>query len=132
MRCALEAALWNWRKVMKSDAEGTILARLTLVMIRDAGCVPVAVMTDRRFQFFRLHVGELQRLGEVGGHSRRSACLMPRSHQATEKKKKGTQYAHCRPAAKSATKASTGPACVLYTSSPRLSKAHSVPPWGHG
>ena len=71
---------------MKSDAEWTIFARLTLVMIRNAGCVPVAVTADRNFQFFQLHAKEQLQLGEVAGCSRRGACLMPGRHQATEKK----------------------------------------------
>jgi hypothetical protein len=41
--------MWNRREMMESDAEGTILARLTLVMIWNARCIPVAVMTDRSF-----------------------------------------------------------------------------------
>jgi hypothetical protein len=43
----VKTALWEQREVMEAAAERTSLARLSLVMIRSAGCVPVAVKAKR-------------------------------------------------------------------------------------
>ena len=107
---------------MESDAEGTILARLSSVMIRDTGGVLVAVMTDRSFEFFQRHAQEQLELGDVAGRGGRGTCL------TTKKKKESTQYAHRRTAAPAA-KQSSCTACALYTSFLKLSMTHPYPAW---
>lgn len=112
---------------MEGDAKGAFLARPILVLIRNAGRVLVAVMTDRSFEFFQRHAQEPLELGKVAGRKGCGACLMPGRHQTAEEKKEGAQNAHCRPAASSATEGS----CTLralYTSLLQLSNAHSLPP----
>ena len=114
---------------MKSHAKGTLLARLTLVLSRKTGRVPIAVMTHRSFKFFQRHAQEQLELGDVAAGRRDSgARLMPGRHQTAEEKKEGAQYAHCRSAGLPATESS----CTLralYTSFLQLSNAHSHPAW---
>jgi hypothetical protein len=43
----VKTALWKQREVMEAAAERTSLARLSLVMIRSAGGVPVSVKAKR-------------------------------------------------------------------------------------
>ena len=46
---------------MEREAKGTLLARLTLIVTRNARRVPFAIMTDRSLQLARLQaVQELQ------------------------------------------------------------------------
>ncbi len=112
---------------MESDAEGAFLARPILFLIRDAGRVPVAVMTDRSFKFFQRRAQEPLELGKIAERRSRGACLMPGRHQTAEEKKEGAQDAHRRLAASPATESSRT-ACALYTSLLQLSKAHFPPP----
>ena len=46
MNGAVEATMWNRRKMMESDAEGTILARQGLVLMRLAGRLVATVMAN--------------------------------------------------------------------------------------
>ncbi len=72
---------------MESHAKGTLLARLTPVLSRKTGRVPIAVMTDRSFKFFQRHAQEPLELGEVAGRGDRGARLVPGRQQTAEEKK---------------------------------------------
>ena len=72
---------------MESHAKGTFLARLTLVLSRKTGRIPIAVMTDRSFKFFQWHAQEQLELGEVAGRRGPGARLVPGRHQTAEEKK---------------------------------------------
>ena len=114
--------------MMESHAKGTFLARLTLVLSRKTGRIPIAVMTDRSFKFFQRHAQEQLELGDVAGRRDSGARLMPGRHQTAEEKKESAQYAHCRPAGLPATESS----CTLralYTSFLQLSNAIPYPAW---
>jgi len=49
----VKTALWKKSGVMEAAAEGTCLARLSPVVIRKAGCVPVTVKAERGKKLFR-------------------------------------------------------------------------------
>jgi hypothetical protein len=75
-----KTALWKQRQVMKAAAERTSLARLSLVTIRNAGGVPVAVKAKRGKKLFRrrsergLYFSDLKTIGEPPNVSWSCCC----------------------------------------------------------